>query len=251
METIVRIEGITKRYGERTAVSGLNLEVGKGEFFGYLGPNGSGKTTTIKSMIGLVRPEEGRVFIDGLDVAGDPVGVRRKIGYVPDTPFLYGKLSARDFLMFVGGLYGMEYKDMVTRIAWLEDVFEMHGWIDRRSEGYSHGMKQKAVMAAAFLHRPEIIIVDEPLVGLDPQSARLVKDLLKLVNEHGVTVFMSSHDLTVVEELCRKMAIISSGRIVAEGTLDDLRRQAKVEGGSLEDLFLKLTGSARSITYME
>ena len=251
METMVRIEGITKRYGQRTAVSNLNLEVKKGEFFGYLGPNGSGKTTTIKSMIGLVRPEEGRIFIGGHDVAREPIEVRKLIGFVPDTPFLYGKLTAREFLRFVGGLYRMERKNMETRIEWLAEVFEMNGWIDRRTEGYSHGMKQKVVIAAAFLHRPEIIIVDEPLVGLDPQSARLVKDLLTLVNGHGVTVFMSSHDLSVVEELCRRMAIIFEGKVVAEGTLEDLRKKAQMEGSSLENLFLKLTGGTRKITYME
>ncbi len=251
METMVSIEGITKRYGNRSAVANLTLDVAKGEFFGYLGPNGAGKTTTIKSMIGLVRPDEGRVMVGGLDVAKEPLEVRRLIGYVPDTPFLYGKLTAREFLRFVGGLYHMDGDDMESRIAWLHDLFDMHGWIDRRAEGYSHGMKQKVVMAAAFLHRPELLIVDEPLVGLDPQSARLVKDLLLLINSHGTTIFMSSHDLAVVEELCRRIAVLHQGVIVAEGTLDDLRGKAHMEGGSLEDLFLKLTGHSRTVTYLE
>ena len=251
MEPMIRIEGITKRYGNRSAVSDLHLEVARGELFGYLGPNGAGKTTTIKALIGLIRPDEGRVFVDGRDVAAEPLEVRKIIGYAPDTPFLYGKLTAREFLRFVGGLHRMEPGDMETRIDWLADIFDMHGWMDRRTEGYSHGMKQKVVMAAAFLHRPELVIVDEPLVGLDPQSARLVKDLLLLINRHGVTVFMSSHDLTVVEELCRRMAIIHKGRILAEGTLDDLRKTAQVEGGNLENLFLKLTGESRAATYLE
>ncbi len=251
METMISVEGITKRYGSRSAVSDLRLQVGKGEFFGFLGPNGAGKTTTIKSLIGLIRPDEGRVLIGGADVVKDPIAARRMIGFVPDTPFLYGKLTAREFLRFVGGLYRMEREDMERRIGWLGETFDMHGWMDRRTEGYSHGMKQKVVMAAAFLHRPELIIVDEPMVGLDPQSARLVKDMLTLINSHGVTVFMSSHDLTVVQELCRRMAIIHEGRIVAEGTLNDLRAKAEMEGGGLEDLFLKLTGNAQRITYME
>jgi ABC-2 type transport system ATP-binding protein len=251
MTGMISIEGITKRYGSRTAVSDLHLQVARGEFFGYLGPNGAGKTTTIKSLIGLIRPDEGRVLIDGSDVAENPVAARRVIGFVPDTPFIYGKLTAREFLRFVGGLYRMEREDMEQRIEWLGDTFDMHGWMDRRTEGYSHGMKQKVVMAAAFLHRPALIIVDEPMVGLDPQSARLVKDMLTLINSHGVTVFMSSHDLAVVQELCRRMAIIHEGRIVAEGTLDELRAKAEMEGGSLEDLFLKLTGNAQRITYME
>jgi ABC-2 type transport system ATP-binding protein len=248
---MIRIEGITKRYGGRAAVSNLCLHIEKGEFFGYLGPNGAGKTTTIKSMIGLVRPDEGRVLTGGYDPAQNPIEVRKRIGFVPDTPFIYGKLSAREFLRFVGGLYRMEPEDMEQRIEWLAGVFEMYGWMDRRTEGYSHGMKQKVVMAAAFLHRPELIIVDEPLVGLDPQSARMVKDMLSLINSHGTTVFMSSHDLSVVQELCRRMAIISKGEIVAVGTLDDLRVQAEMDGGSLEDLFLKLTGNNRRATYME
>ncbi len=251
METMVSIEGITKRYGNRTALADLSFTVAKGEFFGYLGPNGAGKTTTIKSIIGLVRPDAGRVMVAGIDVAKEPLEVRRRIGFVPDTPFLYDKLTAREFLRFVGGLYHLEHDDMESRISWLEDIFDMHGWIDRRSEGYSHGMKQKVVMAAAFLHRPELLIVDEPLVGLDPQSARLVKDLLLLINSHGTTIFMSSHDLSVVEELCRRMAILHQGVIVAEGTLDDLRVKAQMEGGSLEDLFLKLTGHSRAVTYRE
>ncbi len=251
MDAMVRIEGMTKRYGSRTAVSDLHLTVGKGEFFGYLGPNGSGKTTTIKSMIGLVRPDEGRVLVGGFDPASDPVEVRSRIGFVPDTPFVYGKLTAREFLRFVGGLYRMEPEDMDKRIDWLTGVFDMTGWLDRRIEGYSHGMKQKVVMAAAILHRPELIILDEPLVGLDPQSARMVKDMLTLINRHGTTIFMSSHDLSVVQELCQRMAIIYFGKIVAEGTLEDLRRQAEMDGGHLEDLFLKLTGGIRRATYLE
>ncbi len=249
--TIISIEGVTKRYGSLTAISNLTLQVERGEFFGYLGPNGSGKTTTIKSIIGLVRPNKGRILVDGIDVADDPIAIRSIIGFVPDTPFIYGKLTAREFLRFVGGLYRMEIDDMENRIEWLADTFQMAGWIDRRTEEYSHGMKQKVVMAAAFLHRPKLIIVDEPLVGLDPQSARLVKDMLILIREHGTTVFMSSHDLSVVQELCQRMAILYKGSIVAEGTLDDLRKLSEMKGGSLENLFLKLTGDSSKAVYME
>jgi ABC-2 type transport system ATP-binding protein len=248
---IISIEGVTKRYGSLTAISNLTLQVGKGEFFGYLGPNGSGKTTTIKSIIGLVRPDEGRILVDGINVSHDPIAVRSIIGFVPDTPFIYNKLTGREFLRFVGGLYGMKSGDMENRIKWLVDIFEMTGWIDRRTEEYSHGMKQKVVMSAAFLHRPKLLIVDEPMVGLDPQSARLVKDMLTLICEHGTTVFMSSHDLSVVQELCHRMAILYRGNLVNEGTLDDLRKQAEMEGGSLENLFLKLTGNSSKAVYME
>lgn len=248
---IINIEGVTKRYGSLAAISNLNLQVGKGEFFGYLGPNGAGKTTTIKSIIGLVSPNEGRIFVNGINVAKDPIAVRSIIGFVPDTPFIYSKLTGREFLRFVGGLYSMESEDMENRIEWLDTTFGMNGWIDRRTEEYSHGMKQKVVMAAAFLHRPKLLIVDEPMVGLDPQSARLVKDMLTMICQHGTTVFMSSHDLSVVQELCHRMAILYKGSIVAEGTLDDLRKKAEIEGGSLESLFLKLTGDNSKAIYME
>lgn len=250
-DVMISFERVTKKYGSEAAISNLSFQVKKGELFGYLGPNGAGKTTSIKSMIGLVRPEDGKIFIDGKDVSKEPLAVRALIGYVPDSPFIYGKLTAREFLRFVGGLYRMETDDIEKRIGWLSDIFEMHDWMDRRSEEYSHGMKQKVVMSAAFLHRPELIIVDEPTVGLDPPSQRLLKDMLKLIQENGTTVFMSSHNLVEVEELCERMAIIHKGSIVADGTLDDLRAQAEIEGGNLEDLFLKLTGSISKTAYLE
>ncbi len=250
-DVMISFERVTKKYGSEAAISNLSFQVKKGELFGYLGPNGAGKTTSIKSMIGLVRPEEGKILIDGKDVSKEPIAVKALIGYVPDSPFIYGKLTAREFLGFVGGLYRMETDDIEKRIGWLSDVFEMHDWMDRRSEEYSHGMKQKVVMSAAFLHRPELIIVDEPTVGLDPPSQRLLKDMLKLIQENGTTVFMSSHNLVEVEELCERMAIIHKGSIVADGTLDDLRVQAEIEGGNLEDLFMKLTGSISKTAYLE
>ncbi|MFC1606907.1 ABC transporter ATP-binding protein [Candidatus Latescibacterota bacterium] len=250
-ENIVIFESVTKRYGEKAAISDLSFSVKRGEFFGFLGPNGAGKTTSIKAMIGLIHPEEGRVLIDGADVAKDPVRVRSMIGFVPDSPFVYGKLTAREFLRFVGGLYEMEKDDLEQRIDWLSDIFDMHGWLDRRTEEYSHGMKQKVVMSAAFIHRPELIIVDEPTVGLDPPSARLLKDLLRLIQEQGTTVFMSSHDLAVVQELCGQMVILHQGCIVADGSLEELRTKAEIEGGNLEDLFMKLTGKTTKTAYLE
>lgn len=250
-DIMIDVQGITKRYGQKTAVSDLSFQVGRGEFFGYLGPNGAGKTTSIKSMIGLVRPDAGRIIIDGCDVADDPLAVRSIIGYVPDSPFVYGKLSAREFLRFVGGLYRMTPGDIEKNTAWLADLFDMHGWMDRRCEEYSHGMKQKVVMSAAFMHKPKLIIVDEPTVGLDPTSKRLLKDMLLMIQQTGTTVFMSSHDLAEVEELCQRMAVLADGRIVALGTIDELREQAQLDGGSLEDLFLKLTGAVRKTAYLE
>lgn len=250
-DTMIVFENVTKRYGTKTAISNLSFTIKKGEFFGYLGPNGAGKTTSIKMMIGLVHSDEGRIFIKGKDVAHDPVAVRSLIGYVPDSPFIYGKLTAREFLWFVGGLYRMEKEDMKKRINWLSDIFDMHNWMDSRCEEYSHGMKQKVVMSAAFLHRPELIVVDEPTVGLDPPSKRLLKDMLKLIQENGTTVFMSSHDLSEVEELSDRMAILCEGSIVADGTLDELRTQAEMKGGSLENLFLKLTNNVTKAAYLE
>jgi len=248
---VIEFKNVTKRYGDKTALSRLSLSVGTGEFFGFLGPNGAGKTTSIKTMIGLVRPDEGTIRIKDIDVARDPIAVRSLIGYVPDSPFIYGKLTAREFLRFVGGLYRMEPDDMERRIKWLSDIFDMHVWMDRRCEEYSHGMKQKVVMSAAFLHRPELIIVDEPTVGLDPPSKRLLKDMLKLICEHGTTVFMSSHDLYEVEELCGRIAILNEGSVVAEGTLDELRKQAEMDGGGIEDLFMKLTRNTEKTAYLD
>lgn len=250
-ETMVSFEGVTKRYGEKEAISRLTFTVGKGEFFGYLGPNGAGKTTSIKAMVGLIRLDEGRILIDGVDVASDPEQVRSIIGYVPDSPFMYGKLTGREFIRFVGGLNRMEPDDIEKRIGWLSDIFDMHEWLDKRCEEFSHGMKQKVVMSAAFLHRPRIIVVDEPTVALDPPSKRLLKDMMKLIQQHGTTIFMSSHDLSEVEELCERMIILHEGSIVAEGTLMDLRKQAEMVGGNLEDLFMKLTGITAKTAYME
>ena len=250
-QVMIDVRGITKRYGAKTAVENLRFQVARGEFFGFLGPNGAGKTTTIKSMIGLVRPDDGSILIDGRDVRTDPLAVRSLVGYVPDSPFVYGKLTAREFLMFVGGLYRMAPAEIEKGIAWLSDIFDMGGWIDRRCEEYSHGMKQKVVMSAAFIHKPALIIVDEPTVGLDPPSKRLLKDMLKMIQAQGATVFMSSHDLAEVQELCGRMAILHQGSIIASGTLEELREKAELEGGNLEELFLKVTGSTRKQVYLQ
>ncbi|MCD6307929.1 MAG: ABC transporter ATP-binding protein [Candidatus Latescibacteria bacterium] len=251
MNAMIAFENVTKRYGSKAVLSDLSFEVMPGEFYGYLGPNGAGKTTTIKSIIGLVKPDEGRVVIDGIDVSENPLEIRSIVGYVPDNPFLYGKLTAREFFRFVGGLYRMERGEIEKRINWLCDIFDMYTWIDQRTEEYSFGMRKKVVMSASFLHRPKLIVVDEPTVGLDPPSARLLKDMMTLIQEHGTTVFMSSHDLAVVGELCNRIAILHQGAIAAEGTLDELRDKAEMAGGSLEQLFLKLTDNVSKRVYMD
>jgi ABC-2 type transport system ATP-binding protein len=250
-DDLIVFEHVVKRYGNKNALNDLSFSVKRGEFFGYLGPNGAGKTTSIKAMMGLIRPEGGRVVINGIDPVLDPIAIRSIVGFVPDSPFIYVKLSGREFLRFVGGLFHMLPDDIEKGIAWLADIFEMHGWLDLRTEEYSHGMKQKVVMSAAFIHHPELIIVDEPTVGLDPPSARLLKDMLLLIQKSGTTVFMSSHDLSIVQELCNHMVIIHEGRVLADGTLDDLRVQAEIEGGNLESLFMKLTGKDLRTAYLD
>jgi ABC-2 type transport system ATP-binding protein len=240
---VIRIEGLTKRFGEFAAVQALDLHVRRGEVFGFLGPNGAGKTTTMKILVGLVRPTQGRVLVGGVDVAAEPIRARRSIGYVPDRPYLYDKLSAREFMAFTAGLYGLRYREHAARAEELLALFDLQGWADELVESYSHGMKQRLTMAGALLHRPELLVVDEPMVGLDPRGAVLVKSLLRrMVADGRGTVFLSTHTLEVAEELCDRIAILHQGRIIALGSMDELRAQVGDQGGRLEDLFLRLTG---------
>jgi ABC-2 type transport system ATP-binding protein len=242
---MIELDNISKSFGEKKAVNGLSLNVKQGEFFGFLGPNGAGKTTTIKMMAGLIKPDNGSVRIAGIDMSDDPLMARMKTGYIPDSPYLYEKLSAREYLEFTGGLYGMTPEKIEERTEWLFDLFGMDDWADRRCEEYSHGMRQKVVFCSSFLHDPEVLIVDEPMVGLDPQSARLVKDLLKLFSSRGTTVFVSTHTLTVAEELSDRIGIVRQGELIAVGTLEELRKKAETEGENLENLFLKMTGGIK------
>jgi len=239
---MIRLEQVTKRYGKFTAVDRLTLHVPPGQLLGFLGPNGAGKTTTMKMIVGLLRPTAGRIRVDGVDLAADPIAVKRVIGYIPDRPYLYEKLTGEEFLVFVGDLFGVPRAERDRRIPDLLSAFALAGWEQELIESFSHGMKQRLVMAAAFLHRPKVIIVDEPMVGLDPRGARLVKRLFRrLCQERQVTVFLSTHTLAVAEEICQRIAILDRGRLVAEGDLDTLRERARIEGGDLEQVFLKLT----------
>lgn len=250
---MIKFDNVTKNFNGFTAVKNLDLEIPEGEFFGFLGPNGAGKTTTIKMLTGLLKPSKGTVTIDGVNIQDKPELVKSWFGYIPDSPYLYDKLSGREFLYFIANLYGMEKEDAEKRISWLLELFEMDILADKRVEEYSHGMRQKIVMSAAFLHRPKIIIVDEPMVGLDPQSAKIVKTILrKLCDEHKTTVFMSTHTLIVAEELCDRIGIILEGELIAIGTLEELRQLARSERGmSLEDLFLELTGGVKEAEIMK
>ncbi len=238
---MVEIRQLVKRYGDFTAVDHVDLRVERGEIFGFLGPNGAGKTTTMKVLAGLIKPNSGEAFVDGLNVFTDTLEVKRRIGYIPDRPFIYDKLSGREFLNFIAGLYDLDPSETATRIDVLLELFELTRFGDNLVESYSHGMKQRLTMAAAFLHRPKLVVVDEPMVGLDPKGARLLKDIFKTVcKEQGATIFMSTHSLTDAEELCDRIGMIVRGKIRALGKPDDLKREAGNLG--LEDIFLSLTG---------
>lgn len=237
---MIELHEVSKLYGDKLAVDGLSLTVSRGELFAFLGPNGAGKTTTIKMLCGLLFPTRGVIRIGGYDVQKQGDLARQIISYVPDQPFLYEKLSGREFLEFIREMYGMDPVLGRKRIEDLIDIFELGSFVDELTESYSHGMKQRTVFAAALLHQPEVLIVDEPMVGLDPKSQRLVKDLMRQEVARGGTVFMSTHLLGDVEELATRIGIVHRGRLIGCGTLDTLRKQA-AHDGSLEDVFLRLT----------
>ncbi|HEU5318753.1 MAG TPA: ABC transporter ATP-binding protein [Chloroflexota bacterium] len=247
----IEAEGLRKAYGDVVAVAGVDLAIGRGEIVGFLGPNGAGKTTTIKMLTGLVRPSAGRAAILGHDVQRDPVAAKSHFGYVPDTPNLYGKLRGREFLRFMARLYRVPASVAEPRAAELLRVFELADAANDLAEGYSHGMQQKLALAGALVHDPAVLFLDEPTVGLDPRSARLIKQILLRHRDRGGTVFLSTHILEIAERLCDRLVIIDKGRIVAAGTMDELRGQVASEAGgaagaegSLEEIFLRLTGGA-------
>ncbi|MGF1578210.1 MAG: ABC transporter ATP-binding protein [Gemmataceae bacterium] len=237
---MIQLEQLTKQYGNKVALDHLNLHVGKGELFAFLGPNGAGKTTTIKLMCGLLFPTSGRVQIGEYDLAKDGQKARQLISYVPDQPYLYEKLTGREVMEFVGEMYGMSRPRLVSRIQEMIDLFNLQGFVDDLTERYSHGMRQRTVFAAALLHEPDLLIVDEPTVGLDPRSIRLLKDLLRKEADRGGTVFLSTHSLDIAQELADRIGVISQGKLIGCGTLQTLRDQAEMDG-SLEEVFLKLT----------
>jgi len=241
---MILVQDLVKRYGAFTAVAGVTLEVAPGEIHGFLGPNGAGKTTTIRIIAGLLKPTSGRVVIDGHDLARDPEAAKAALGFIPDRPFLYEKLTAGEFLRFHAGLYGIEGDGLPERLLELLALFELVGWKDELVESFSHGMKQRLVMCAAFLHRPRAVLVDEPMVGLDPRGARLIKDVFRAMSRKGVAVLMSTHTLEVAQEMCDRISIILKGKIIARGTVDELRALAGGEDEQLTPVFLKLTGGS-------
>jgi ABC-2 type transport system ATP-binding protein len=241
---MIELRGVTKLYGTKRAVDGLDLHVRAGELFAFLGPNGAGKTTTIKMVCGLLVPDAGVVRVGGHPAPSQPA--RQLLAYVPDQPYLYEKLTGREFLQFVVAMYGLDPRGSRRKIDELVATFEMTDYIDELCESYSHGMKQRVVFTAALVHEPKVLIVDEPLVGLDPRSARIVKDLFVAQARAGVAVLMSTHLLAIAEELADTIGIIDHGRMLAKGTLDELRERAQMHG-PLEDLFLSLTGGDRPL----
>jgi len=240
---MIELINLTKRYGQTLAVDDLSLTVPTGHVFGFLGPNGAGKTTTIRMMMGLLQPTSGSVRLGGHDLATDAIAAKQMCGFVPDRPHLYEKLSGAEFLDFVAGLYHVPPLVAAQRRDELLEMFDLTQWAFELVESYSHGMKQRLVMAAAVIHAPRLLIVDEPMVGMDPRGARLLKRTFRQLARTGVTVFMSTHSLEVAEETCDRIGIIHQGRLIAVGTVDELRRQAGGHSGSrLEAIFLKLTG---------
>jgi ABC-2 type transport system ATP-binding protein len=239
---MISVQQVVKRYGDFTAVDGVSLDVTPGEIHGFLGPNGAGKTTTIRMIAGLLKPTSGRILVNGHDLAAAPEAAKASLGFIPDRPFIYEKLTAGEFLTFHAGLYGIDGNGVGDRIREMLELFELGRWEDELVESFSHGMKQRLVMSAAFLHRPQAVLVDEPMVGLDPRGARLIKDVFRRMSARGVAILMSTHTLEVAQEMCDRISIILKGRIIAHGTVDQLRALAGGGDEQLTPVFLKLTG---------
>ena len=239
---MLKLKNLSKTYskGQVKAVDNVNLEVKPGEIFGFLGPNGAGKTTTIKMIVGLLKPDEGNVFIDDIDVWENPLEAKKKISYVPDTPEVYDKLKGIEYLNFIADVYGIPKDVRQERIEKYLDIFELKAAVGNIIGSYSHGMKQKLVLISALIHDPELFILDEPMVGLDPRSSFNLKEIMRERCKEGKTVFFSTHVLEVAEKLCDRIAIINKGKIIALGTMDELRSAAE-DKGSLEKIFLELT----------
>ena len=239
---MIQLTSLTKRYGSFTAVDAIDLQVPKGELFGFLGPNGAGKTTTLRMIAGILRPTSGTVRIADVDVAANPMAAKSILGYIPDRPYIYEKLTGTEFLRFVAGLYSQNGKQIEHRGRELLALFDLDEWRDELVESYSHGMRQKLIISSAFIHKPDVIVVDEPMVGLDPKAARILKDLFREYTRRGHTIMMSTHTLEVAETMCDRIGIIQGGKIRALGTMDELRASSATGTQGLEDIFLKLTG---------
>jgi ABC-2 type transport system ATP-binding protein len=243
VQQVIAIENLVKQYGRFTAVDRISLDVRPGEIHGFLGPNGAGKTTTMRMIAGLLQPTSGRIVVNGHSLETEPEAAKASLGFIPDRPFLYDKLTAGEFLRFHGGLYGLN-GNVMDRVREMLELFELTRWENELVESFSHGMKQRLVMSAAFLHRPRAVAVDEPMVGLDPRGARLIKDVFRRMSERGVSILMSTHTLEVAQEMSHRISIIQKGRIIAQGTVDEVRQLAGGGDAHLTEVFLKLTGGS-------
>ena len=239
---MIEIRSLTKRYGTFTAVDSIDLSVARGEVFGFLGPNGAGKTTTMRMVAGILRPTSGSITVAGVDLLKHPVEAKSQLGFIPDRPFIYEKLTGSEFLRFVAGLYDQEGPQVEHRGRELLALFDLEEWRDELVESYSHGMRQKLIISSAFIHRPAVIVVDEPMVGLDPKAAKILKDLFREYVRRGHTIMMSTHTLEVAETMCDRIGIIQSGRMRAFGTMAELRAHTGDADKGLEEIFLRLTG---------
>jgi ABC-2 type transport system ATP-binding protein len=244
---MIELKNLTKRFGNIVAVNRLNLSVSKGEIFGFIGPNGAGKTTTLRMMGGVLSPTEGSVMIEGINLKEEPEKAKKKIGFIPDRPFLYEKLTGMEFLRFTADLFGIEEGLFYEKSEKILKQFSLYDWANELIESYSHGMKQRLIISAAILHDPQVIVVDEPMVGLDPAGIRMVKGLLRDLAKKGTTIFMSTHTLAFAEDVCDRIGIIHKGLLIAKGTIEELRLRAQVQEGDLEEVFLILT-EGESIT---
>ncbi len=250
-ESLIETRSLVKRYGDKVAVNNVSFNVFAGEVFGFLGPNGAGKTTTIKMIVGLLQPTSGMVKVAGFDVLSQPMLAKASCGYVPDTPNLYAKLTGRELLHFVSDLYNLDRAHAAHRIDELLRMFDLAGAADDTVDSYSHGMQQKASLAAALMHDPKVLVLDEPTVGLDPKSARLIKDILRQLADRGAAVMLSTHILEIAERMCDRIGIINKGELIAVGTMDELRTLDKTGQASLEDIFLSLTGGVEETEIAE
>ena len=241
---MIAIQDLVKQYGKFTAVDGVSLDVAPGEIHGFLGPNGAGKTTTLRMIAGLLKPTSGRVLVNGHDIATEPEAAKASLGFIPDRPFIYEKLTAGEFLRFHGGLYGLADDGLDARAREMLELFDLGRWENELVESFSHGMKQRLVMSAAFLHRPRAVVVDEPMVGLDPRGARLIKDVFRAMSGRGVAILMSTHTLEVAQEMCDRISIILKGKIIARGTVAEIRAMGDGHDDHLTSVFLKLTGGS-------
>lgn len=239
---MIEIVNLTKRYGTFTAVDTITLTVPRGELFGFLGPNGAGKTTTMRMIAGILKPTAGQIRIAGIDLLTSPVEAKSKLGFIPDRPFIYDKLTGAEFLRFVAGLYSQTGPEVEHRGRELLALFDLEDWRNELVESYSHGMRQKLIIASAFVHRPDVIVVDEPMVGLDPKAARVLKDLFREYTRRGHTIMMSTHTLEVAQAMCDRIGIIQRGTIQACGTMEELQSGAEHGDEGLEQIFLRLTG---------